>query len=208
MDEIKTTQILENGLIELGLAMPVAPFFAYLQFLHKWNNAYNLTAIRKVEDMAVRHVLDSLAVLPCLYGTKIIDIGSGAGFPGIPLALTCPDKQFVLLDSNGKKTRFLQEVKRRLKLLNVEIVHARAEHYRPENGFDTVISRAFSDLQQMLYWTRHLTAPGGIWLAMKGRYPASELLGLDVSFEVKHYEVPTLADERCAVIIHQQNERT
>lgn len=207
MDETKTTQILDHGLIELGLPVPAAPFLAYLQLLHKWNKAYNLTAIRKVEDMAVRHVLDSLAVLPYLSGTNIIDIGSGAGFPGIPLALACPDRQFVLLDSNGKKTRFLQEIKRRLKLFNVDIVHARAEHYRPENGFDTVISRAFSDLQQMLYWTRHLTVKDGIWLAMKGRYPAVELSGLDVSFEVKHYNVPNLADERCVVIVHQLDAR-
>jgi len=173
----------------------------YLTLLHKWNQAYNLTAIRDMESMVSRHIIDSLAILPWLKGNRLLDVGSGAGLPGVPLAIARPELQVVLLDSNGKKIRFLQEVKRTLALDNVEIVQTRAETYRPSQGFDTVISRAFSDLSQMIAWTRHLIEPDGIWLAMKGRRPDAELEPLSLSYRVETYEVPDIEGERCCVIV-------
>ncbi|KTD19544.1 16S rRNA (guanine(527)-N(7))-methyltransferase RsmG [Legionella londiniensis] len=202
---IKT--ILAKGLQELGLAMPLDALLTYLDLLYKWNQTYNLTAIRDSEAMASRHILDSLAIAPWVQGMRILDVGTGAGLPGIPLAIAFPEKHIVLLDSNGKKIRFLKEVKRLLRLDNVSIVNSRVETYHPALGFDTVVSRAFSDLQQMIRWTQHLLAPHGIWLAMKGRLPEGELKMLDVSYEVKHYKVPSVEGERCCVIIFNQSGR-
>lgn len=173
----------------------------YLSLLDKWNQAYNLTAVRDVEAMLKRHVMDSLAVSPWLQGSRIIDVGTGAGLPGIPLAVTHPQCQFVLLDSNGKKIRFLEEVKRQLSLENVQIEQSRVENYHPEQGFDTVISRAFSELEQMIRWTRHLLADNGIWLAMKGRYPENELKQLSYPSSVHCYQVEGLDAERCCVLV-------
>ncbi len=178
----------------------------YLYLLAKWNKTYNLSAIREPQEMVSKHLLDSLAILPWLQGRRIIDVGTGAGLPGIPLAIAQPDIHFVLLDSNGKKTRFLQEVKRQLKLDNVEIVQFRIENYRPQQGFDTVISRAFSSLQQMIQWTQHVLNQEGIWLAMKGRYPQTELAELQQPYRVEHYTVTGLEGERCCVLINTNKE--
>lgn len=173
----------------------------YVVLLHKWNRAYNLTAIRDLESMVHKHLFDSLAILPWLCGARVIDVGTGAGLPGIPLALAQPDIQFVLLDSNGKKTRFLHEVKRQLHLDNVDIVQIRVENYRPSLGFDTVVSRAFSALEQMIFWTQHLINTQGIWLAMKGRCPTEELATLKNTYQVKEYTVQGIDGERCCVLI-------
>lgn len=194
-------ELLTQGLEQFALQAIRAPLAHYLSLLDKWNTAYNLTAIRDVESMVSKHLLDSLAVSPWLRGTRIIDVGSGAGLPGIPLAIARPELHFTLLDSNGKKTRFLQEVKRQLHLNNVEVVQFRAENYHPSPGFDTVTSRAFSNLEQMIYWTQHLLAPQGIWLAMKGRYPAEELAVLDKTHQVERYTVEGIEGERCCVLI-------
>ena len=202
MSEQSTAMMsLRDGLQAIALDTPCEPLMQYLYLLEKWNKAYNLTAIRDVQHMVTRHLLDSLAIHPWLSGTRIIDVGTGAGLPGIPLALSHPHLQFVLLDSNGKKTRFLQEVKRVLNIHNIEIVQTRVENYRPQQGFDTVISRAFSDLGQMLSWTGHLLASQGRWLAMKGRYPETELNALDRPWQVQTYTVPGLEGERCCVTI-------
>jgi 16S rRNA (guanine527-N7)-methyltransferase len=192
---------LELGLEQINLASLSAPLLSYLLLLDKWNAAYNLTAIRDLESMVNKHIFDSLAVLPWLKGDRILDVGTGAGLPGIPLAIAQPDKQFVLLDSNGKKVRFLQEVKRVLALKNLEVVQFRVENYQPTQGFDTVISRAFSSLEQMIYWTQHLVADHGIWLAMKGRYPEEELTALNKSYRVEQYTVQGIEGERCCVLI-------
>jgi 16S rRNA (guanine527-N7)-methyltransferase len=195
--------LLEPGLQQFALQSLKNSLADYLFLLHKWNVAYNLTAIRDLKSMVSKHILDSLAVLPWLKGTHVIDVGTGAGLPGIPLALARPDFNFVLLDSNGKKTRFLQEVKRELKLKNVEIVQFRVENYRPSQGFDTVISRAFSSLQQMIQWTQHLIGQQGIWLAMKGRSPDEELPKIKLRTQVVHYSVAGVEGERCCVIIEK-----
>jgi 16S rRNA (guanine527-N7)-methyltransferase len=193
--------ILNEGLEQLGIKTVATPLLHYLSLLHKWNRSYNLTAIKDLDAMVTRHILDSVAIAPWIHGTRLLDIGTGAGLPGIPLALTRPNLQVVLLDSSGKKTRFLQAVKRALAINNIEIVQARAENYHPSFGFDTVTSRAFSCLAQMLTWTNHLVEVNGIWLAMKGRYPETELANINLPYQVKSYAVPGLDGERCCVII-------
>lgn len=193
--------LLEQGLEQFGLASISATLLDYLFLLKKWNVAYNLTAVRDLESMVNKHILDSLAILPWVKGGKIIDVGTGAGLPGIPLAIAAPEKNFVLLDSNGKKTRFLNEVKRQLNLKNLEIVQFRVENYHPAQGFDTVVSRAFSNLEQMVQWTEHLLAKEGIWLAMKGRYPDVELDKILQKCTVERYAVEGIEGERCCVLI-------
>jgi 16S rRNA (guanine527-N7)-methyltransferase len=197
---------LETGLKQFDLQAISGSLADYLCLLKKWNLAYNLTAVRDVESMVSKHILDSLAVLPWLHGTRIIDVGTGPGLPGIPLALAKPEINFVLLDSNGKKTRFLNEVKRQLHLKNIEIVQFRVENYHPAQGFDTVVSRAFSSLAQMIQWTQHLIAQHGIWLAMKGRYPDTELNEIKQKTKVEHYTVAGVEGERCCVIIENSTK--
>ncbi|HHF7347666.1 TPA: 16S rRNA (guanine(527)-N(7))-methyltransferase RsmG [Legionella feeleii] len=192
---------LNKGLKELGITTEAEPLLHYLSLLNKWNRSYNLTAIRDMDVMVTRHLLDSLAIAPWIRGKRLLDVGTGAGLPGIPLALIQPALQVVLLDSNGKKIRFLQEVKRALTIDNIEIVQTRVENYHPSLGFDTVTSRAFSDLAQMLKWTNHLVETDGIWLAMKGRYPETELASINLPYQVQSYTVPGLDGKRCCVII-------
>jgi len=175
----------------------------YLSLLHKWNKAYNLTAIRDIDAMILRHLKDSLSIMPFIKGSHLIDVGTGAGLPGLVIAIAKPDIRMTLLDSNGKKTRFLQEVKRVLALSNIEIIQSRAERYHPEARFDTVISRAFSDLEDLILWTTQMVAVNGIWLAMKGVYPESELSKIHYPYRVETYKVEGLDGERCAVIIEK-----
>jgi 16S rRNA (guanine527-N7)-methyltransferase len=139
----------------------------YLVLLNKWNRTYNLTAVRDPQQMVSRQLLDSLSILPWMHGPSVIDVGCGAGLPGLPLALAMPDCRFTLLDSNGKKTRFVQQAATQLRLSNVEVVQARVEAYRKDGGFNTITSRAFADLHQMLELTAHLRAENGQWAAMK-----------------------------------------
>lgn len=200
-DHLDTERLLAQGLEQFSLGAFNNPLLSYLLLLKKWNSAYNLTAVRDLESMVNKHILDSLAIIPWLKGDRIIDVGTGAGLPGIPLAITQPEKNFVLLDSNGKKTRFLNEVKRQLDLKNLEVVHFRVENYRPTQGFDTVISRAFSSLAQMIHWTEHLVATDGMWLAMKGRYPDAELHEIQKKYTVEHYNVEGVDGDRCCVLI-------
>lgn len=147
----------------------------YLDMLVKWNRVYNLTAICKPARMVTHHLLDSLAVLPHVHGARLLDVGSGAGLPGVVLAAVRPDLHCTLLDSNGKKTRFLTQAAIALKLANVEVVHTRVEEYRPAMLFDSIVSRAFSDLSAFMTVAAPLLAPGGRLLAMKGARAAEEL---------------------------------
>src|SRR3990167_2203292 len=171
----------------------------YLDLLEKWNKTYNLTAIRDREEMVCRHILDSLAILPWIKGTRIIDVGTGAGLPGIPLSLANPNLQVVLLDSNGKKTRFLQEVKRVLRLNNVLIINSRVEDYKNNFSFDTVVSRAFTNLKNMLEKTEHLLDKDGIWLAMKGIKPEEELTQITNNYQIINYKVADDLANRCCI---------
>jgi len=199
----KIERELEEGMRQLGLYESSDELAAYVGLLHKWNQVYNLTAVRDKHMMVSRHLLDSLAILPWVSGRRILDVGTGPGLPGVPLALIRPDLHIVLLDSQGKKIRFLQEVKRLLRIDNIEIIQDRVERYQPERGFDTIVSRAFSDLAQMVKWTEHLIARDGIWLAMKGRKPDTELSALQYPYRVEVYTVPNLDAERCCVIINK-----
>lgn len=165
-------QQLETGLEKMGLALPEsvpARLIEYLELLVKWNKAYNLTAVRDPVDMISKHLLDSLAVMPYVGDGLVADVGSGAGLPGIPLALACPQTRFVLLDSNGKKTSFLKQAKRLLQLDNVEVVNQRVEDYRPELYFDAVIARAYADTSLILKSTAHLHQPKTRILVMQGK---------------------------------------
>ncbi len=176
----------------------------YLLLIEKWNKSYNLTAIKKPEDMLVLHLLDSLSIAPFLEGEYFVDVGTGAGLPGIPLAIALPEQQFTLLDTNSKKTRFLLQVKAELALDNVQVVKARAEDFTPLKKFDGVLSRAFTSLREMLVYTQALCAEQGSFYAMKGLYPEKELRDLPKGFNVKAcytLAVPDLEGERHLVVI-------
>jgi 16S rRNA (guanine527-N7)-methyltransferase len=178
--------------------------FAYLILLEKWNKVFNLTAIRDMAEMVPLHILDSLVITPYLSGQRIIDVGTGAGLPGIPLALTQPDKEFFLLDSNGKKTRFLNQVKLELGIKNIEIITARAEDFTAPAPFDSIVSRAFSSIPVMLAMTRHLVAPDGQFVAMKGTYPQDEIAQIPADFrvlDVHKLSIKGLSAERHVVCI-------
>jgi len=177
----------------------------YLKLLDKWNRAYNLTAIHGIAEMVEHHILDSLAIAPWITGKHVLDVGTGAGLPGIPLALCYPDKRIVLLDSNGKKTRFLLEAQRVLNLTNVEIVQTRVEHYQSEALFDIIVSRAFSELQTMLDLTEHLLHPQGKWVAMKGPNVNLELSAVSHAHRLESYQVPGMAKERYCVVLENKN---
>ncbi|MCY1478175.1 Ribosomal RNA small subunit methyltransferase G [compost metagenome] len=160
----------------------------YLALLAKWNKAYNLTAVRDVDEMVSRHLLDSLSIVPKFQaagGERWLDVGSGGGMPGIPLAILFPEKRLTLLDSNGKKTRFLTQVKLELRLDNLEVIHSRVEAFQPAQAFNGIVSRAFSSLEDFCNWTRHLGDGETRWLAMKGVRPEDELAALPEDFRVE-----------------------
>lgn len=170
------------GAKTLGLDLPelqIEQLVRYLELLDKWNKAYNLSAIRDIHEMVSMHILDSLAVLPHLNANHIIDVGTGGGIPGLILAITCPDKKFTLLDSNGKKIRFCQQSAFELKLENVTCIQARSETYQPDEKFECVISRAFTAMDNMLDCCSHLLRKDGYLLAMKGPGVRDELLAIE-----------------------------
>ena len=200
---------LTSGLAGLGLALPapaVQQLLDYVGLLSRWNRAFNLTSVRDPEQMVSRHLLDSLVALPWLRGVRIVDVGTGAGLPGIPLAVASPERRFVLLDSNGKKTRFVTQAVAELGLANVEVARARAEQYVPDTPFDCVISRAFASVGDLVQQAGHLCAPGGRILAMKGVYPMAELHDLPPGFtltEVAPLRVPGLDSDRHMVVLER-----
>lgn len=182
-------------------------FVDFFELLIKWNKAYNLTAIRDPQEILIKHFLDSISIAPWVSGQRVLDVGTGPGFPGIPLAILKPQQQFDLLDSNGKKTRFLLQVKQALNLTHVNIINARVEAFDLEQCYDQITTRAFSSLQQMLEVTGHLCCNNGQFVAMKGAYPEEELQHLPSGFEVQEVvrlEVPFLEAERCLVLIKKQ----
>ncbi|MGR9114743.1 MAG: 16S rRNA (guanine(527)-N(7))-methyltransferase RsmG [Gammaproteobacteria bacterium] len=198
----KCRDILESGLKDLGLTIESSRIEQLLDFIgliNKWNKAYNLTAIRNKEEMVRLHLLDSLAILPYIEGQRIIDIGTGAGLPGIPLAICLPGIEFTLLDSNAKKTRFVQQAVLELKLNNVHIHHGRVEDYRPDTLFDAVLCRAFASLEDIIKLTGHLLGEGGVLLAMKGHVPDAELKRLSADSSVIPIQVPGTEAKRCLV---------
>ena len=198
---------IEAGLAQLPgaelTAGQVSALGAYLDQLIRWNRVYNLTAVRDPAGMVTRHLLDSLSVLPWLAGTRLLDAGSGAGLPGIPLAIARPEIEVTLLDSAGKKVRFLRHLQRELGLPNIRPVQARLERYEPEAAFDTIISRAFASLAEFATAARHLAGAARL-LAMKGRHPGPEIEQLPPwvrLHSVEKLRVPGLQEDRHPVIM-------
>lgn len=173
----------------------------YVLLLHKWNKTYNLTAIREPQAIVIRHILDSLAIAPYIHGNRILDVGTGAGLPGIPLALAFPKKHFVLLDSNNKKIRFLTHAVTTLKINNTEVIQQRIEDFHPGTKFDIIITRAFASLKNIIEKTRHLFSEEGCLLAMKGKYPKKELQEIRENVIVHNINVPYLNEQRHLVCI-------
>ncbi len=196
---------LEHGIDALGLNLPagaVARLLDYQALLQRWNAAYNLTAVRDPDEMVTRHLLDSLAILPHVQGRSLADLGTGPGLPGIVLAIAAPGREILLVDSNGKKVRFLREAIRALKLDDVRAVQSRVEDV--EGEYDCITARAFASLADMLGWGGHLLAPEGIWLAMKGKRPDDELAGIPAGFALRsthQLSVPGLPAERHLLVL-------
>ena len=205
------TDLLTAGLTALSLSadqQQIARLHQYLDLLQKWNRVYNLTAIRDPQQMIIHHLLDSLAVLPYLNKEDrlIVDLGAGAGLPGIPLALFNPDKDFVLVDSNGKKTRFMTQACIELGLTNCRVEQARAENLQLQSTAQVVISRAFTSLRGFAEMAEHLLSDCGRLLAMKGKYPQREVEELPEKFKIvsaSALSVPYLDEERHLIVIEQ-----
>ena len=177
---------------------------AYVDMLNKWNKAYNLTSVRDPGEMLVRHILDSIVVAPHLQGQRFIDVGTGPGLPGIPLSIVRPESHFTLLDSLGKRVRFLRQVQHELKLDNITPVQSRVEEFPSEPPFDGVISRAFASLNDMVSWCHHLPGENGRFYALKGLLPEDEIASLPAEFSVESVvklRVPQLEGERHLVVV-------
>jgi 16S rRNA (guanine527-N7)-methyltransferase len=198
-------ELLTAGAGEIGLSLEQAQVDALLRLvdeLERANSEFNLTAIRDRPGMLRKHVLDSLSLHPYLRGTRVADIGTGAGFPGLPLAVVNPARRFALIEATGKKARFAAQAADSIGCGNVEVVHTRAESYRPLELFDTVTARALSSLQDFVAYAGHLCAPDGRLLAMKGKRPEEELGAVPKTFRVlavHRLKVPGLDDERHVV---------
>ena len=185
---------LQQGVEAMGLTasdLPLQDYLSYVELLVQWNSAYNLTAIRDPEKMLAYHILDSLSILPFIHGDECLDIGTGAGLPGMILALAKPDTRWTLLDGNNKKIRFVQQAVITLNLKNVEVICSRIEKYKPEHCFSTIVSRAFTSLNDFYTCSRHLLVPGGSLLAMKGPDPENEIS--DLSAEVFSAKITLLS---------------
>lgn len=209
---MSTADQLQQGLIALGLALArdtQQRLLNYIALIEKWNRTYNLTAIREPAKMVSHHLLDSLAVAPHLHAQRLLDVGSGAGLPGIPLALSNPGMQVTLLDSNHKKVAFLNQAIIELDMKNAEISGERVESWQTQNRFDVIISRAFSDMGEFVRTTRRLLAPGGMFAAMKGLHPYEEIEKLPPDFIVRQVlplAVPGLEGARHLVLIGQTEQ--
>ena len=204
----KMATTLDQGCAQLGLDLSAEQhrqMIDHLVLLERWNRKLNLTAIVSAQQMVVQHLLDSLAIMPLISGPRILDIGSGGGFPGMPLAVAVPELSVTLLDSRGKRVEFLRHVAAHTKLKGVVTVKSRVEDFRPSEKFDTLVTRAFSSLQDMLQWTAALHSAGSRLVAMKGKAPTDEINQLPEEWrqrlEVVPLSVPFLDAERHAVIV-------
>ncbi|GBO84377.1 16S rRNA (guanine(527)-N(7))-methyltransferase RsmG [Marinobacter salsuginis] len=198
---------LRDGLATMGLSLDEdrqEKLLAFLGLLNKWNRAYNLTAVRDERVMVSRQLLDSLSILPWITAEHLLDVGAGGGLPGIPLAIALPEKRFTLLDSNGKKTRFLNQCVLELGLDNVEVIHGRAEDCSPPEPFAQISSRAFTALENLVNWCGNLLANEGEFLAMKGQFPDDEVAALPAGWQVKSshpLDVPGADGERHLLVV-------
>jgi len=197
--------LLASGIAQMGLDVSretQEKLLVYMALLHKWNKVYNLTAVREPSEMVTLHLLDSLSVSPFIKARNLLDVGSGAGLPGIVMAIVKPDLQVTTIDTVQKKAIFMRQVKGELGLENLDVVHARVESYQPKQKFEMIISRAFSELALFLKLTKHLLAENGAWLAMKGQMPNAELEILDVkSKKIIQLNVAGLQAERHLVVL-------
>ena len=205
--------ILASGLEALSLNLTDKQQQQLVEFvllIDKWNKAYNLTSVRCPKQMMVKHILDSLAIVPHLTGENIIDVGTGPGLPGMPLAIAFPDKTFTLLDSLGKRVRFMTQCVHTLKLTNVTPVNSRVENHVGEKPYDIVLSRAFASLKDMLHWCEHLVDSDGQFLALKGQFPQNEIDEVSDHFQIMNTEnitVPNLDGERHLVWLRKTQQR-
>ena len=214
-------QALKQGIDELSLDIPAETqqkLIQYIELIAKWNKSFNLTAIRDINEMVTLHLLDSLAVVPFISGSRILDVGAGAGLPGIVLALCYPDKEFVLIDTNGKKTRFMTQAKIELGLSNVEVVHARVDEYGideskikekgPLKQFDAIISRAFASISDMLGYVDHLVTPETTILAMKAdsENEISQMPEAYIIDTIHELKIPGLQAKRQLIVITKPGE--
>ena len=200
-------QQLAQGLAAMGLEVPAAAqekLLAYAALLEKWNKTYSLTALRGADKAVSHHLLDSLAVLPHVPAGTLLDVGSGGGMPGIPLAIVLPELAVTLIDSNSKKTAFLRQAAIELRLSNVNVHCGRVEQYHPSLPFSAITSRAFAELTDFVVLSRHLLAADGVWLAMKGVRPETEIAALPAGVRVRAVhplQVPGVEGERHVVIL-------
>lgn len=205
--------ILAKGIAEAGLPIneqKQQKLLAYLALMQKWNKVHNLTAVRDADEMVTLHLLDSLVVLPSIDGKALLDVGSGAGLPGIPLAICLPDLKVTVIDSNNKKVSFMRQAKAELGIDNLEVLGGRVEEIAQNRKFDMVISRAFSDLDLFISLTHQLCDVHGKWLAMKGVYPEAELVELEkktgiTPSKVDELKVPGLSAHRHLVFLPFKN---
>ena len=207
---MELTHAISGGIQELGLDVTkeqLQQFERIIEQLIKWNKAYNLTAIRDPQQMIITHLLDSLAIAPFMAQGRLLDIGTGPGFPGIPLAIYEPERDYSLLDSNGKKTRYLKQLVYDMSLTQVSVVDTRVEEWQPDTLFDVIVSRAFASLEKMVSLSHHLLAETGVWQAMKGEYPEQELAALPDYVELVKVDVisvPKLNAERHLVTLRKK----
>jgi len=203
-------KVLKNSLKNCDLAVSEEQqqqLIRYVLMMHKWNKAYNLTSVREPRQMVIKHIVDSIVVAPFLDKTHYIDVGTGPGLPGIPLAIMCPDKRFILLDSLGKRVRFMKQVAYELKIDNIQPVQSRVEDFIPDVQIDGVLSRAFASLKDMLHWCQHLVDSHGVFVALKGQLPTEELDELPLGYallETIKLDVPGLEGQRHIVKIKKQ----
>jgi 16S rRNA (guanine527-N7)-methyltransferase len=208
-----TDAVLQSAAAQLGVALSAAKaadLLRLLDELDEWNQRMNLTAIKQRDQQITKHLLDSLSIHRHLRGAHVVDVGTGAGFPGLPLAIVDPDLQVTLLDSTAKKLKFVDHVATLLGLSNVATVHTRAEAYQPKQRFDTVVARAVGPLETFVKWAGHLCIGGGRLLAMKGRYPHEELTKLPSGWKlaaVHRLDVPGLDEERHLVEICRSHDK-
>lgn len=208
-DPVQLAQKLQQLLAKTSLSVSETQQSQLVQLvllLNKWNQAYNLTSVRDPQAMLVRHIMDSVVVSPYLEGERIVDVGTGPGLPGLPLAILNPDKEFVLVDSLGKRINFIRQVVHQLGLENVTAVHSRVENYEPDQRFSSVVSRAFASLADMLGWCHHLPSAEGSFIALKGQLDEDELTAVPAEFTVEskvRLNVPELEAERHLVVIRQ-----
>ncbi len=208
LNEDALRRILDDGIASMGLDGITEKqrelLVNYVALIHKWNKAYNLTSVREPEQMMVKHILDSLAVKPFIQDENVIDVGTGPGLPGIPLAIVLPDVHFTLLDSLGKRVRFMKQALFEMGVENALPIQARVEAHKPPQPYAAVVSRAFASLKDMLHWCEHLVDSQGKFLALKGQFPQSEIDEVSDHFQiakVDNLSVPGLEGERHLVTI-------